>query len=361
MGLCFDAKHDVLFERGWPNLVVPIDGHPRDKSPAKSAMSAHMACDPIYFTEWPRETLVRYLRLEAAVLGVATKGKGYDSIQKARTDAGAKAAENATSMSSAEAIAALELMVRSSDEIYPFQTDAFVYGVETIAGSDAVLDALVPQIAKNPKRDSNVMEACIGSIAFLSLRASKAAAARAKSELEKVYQRVAPKPSKKAPTTPNDDDDDDRDERVTALDCALHGTPAVRRALGKYVALDCGGGLLGRPELEYTDDAALIREKVASAKASAAMSSRVAWLGGAATLAGLSARKWPARQLPSVVRDFGMFRDPEVVDFMLSLIGKTSVKDAPIAWFRAHVDYAKPLLKASKSSMAKGVLRQLGG
>jgi hypothetical protein len=87
---------------------------------------------------------------------------------------------------------------------------------------------------------------------------------------------------------------------------------------------------------------------------------RLAAIGGSPVRAGLEARKWPARQMPSVVRDFGMIRDPAVAKLMLSLVGKASVKDGPLAWFRAHADYARPLLEKQTSVVAKGVLHQLG-
>ncbi len=79
----------------------------------------------------------------------------------------------------------------------------------------------------------------------------------------------------------------------------------------------------------------------------------------AEALALLPTRKWPAVQMPAVVRDLGMIRAPEIVTFMASLVGKSSVKDAPITWLCAHADYARPVLDKSKTDAAKLVLRKL--
>jgi hypothetical protein len=54
-----------------------------------------------------------------------------------------------------------------------------------------------------------------------------------------------------------------------------------------------------------------------------------------------------------------MVRAPEVVDFMLSLIGKSAAKDVPMKWFEAHADYARPIVAKSKSPAAKAVASKL--
>jgi hypothetical protein len=44
---------------------------------------------------------------------------------------------------------------------------------------------------------------------------------------------------------------------------------------------------------------------------------------------------------------------------MASLVGKSSVKDAPATWLKAHADYARPILVKDKSPAAKLALREL--
>jgi hypothetical protein len=336
MSLCFDPADEQRLARGWPNLIEAVDGDPRDRTPAKTAMKAQTAIDPVHYTVWPRQSLVRYLRAETAALGAT--GKTYDVIRANRRAAAEKGAADASPMSPGEAIDALGQMMKKSDEIYPFQTDAFVYGVETIAGTDAVLEAIAAEARPGP---DGPLVSCLAATAFLLMRASPKVAKAVRATLAGVLPRL-------------------KGDRAEALDRALGGVAAVKRSIGKWVVLDSGGGLLSRPPIEFaSDDADWVREAVTRADAKAAMSVRVAWLGGPATLAGLSSRKWPARQMPSVVRDFGMLRAPEVVDLMASLLGKTSVKNAPIEWLRAHADYARPILAKSRSAMAQAALKQL--
>jgi hypothetical protein len=340
MGLCFDPKDDEKLARGWPNVAAPIEDAGKDKAAARAAIKAYRAIDPVHYTAWPRSVLARYLRAERAALDA--KAATYDARQAEMLELAEKGASEGAPLTSAEAIDALHRMFAKSGEIYPFQTDAFVYGVESIAGTDAVLGAIVEDIDGVKKEPTAAMTHMAAATGFLLLRASPAAAKRARATLEKVHARA-------------------KQKFENALDLSLHGAAAVRSATAgaKWSSLDGWRGLIGRPAVEYADDAALVRELVAKADADAPMSVRVAYLGGAATLAGLAARKWPARQMPAVVRDFGMIRAPEIVELMLSLVGKTSVKDAPLQWFKSHASYATPILAKSKAPVAKTVLRAL--
>jgi hypothetical protein len=344
MPLCFLPEDDAKLARGWPHVIVAVDGHKADKSPAKSAMKAHAAGDPIWFAEWPRQMLMRYLRLEAAALNATAQG--YNERHTEMYALATNASEDAAPLSADEGIAALRRVYDKSDEIYPFQSHAFVFGVETIAGTDAVLEALTLAVSEG-EGATNAKTAMIETLAFLLLRASPAAAKSARAKLEKAYAALSAEGAKKA-------------EMSAALDLSLHGTDAVKRGAGKYVTLQGEWGLGGYAPLEFADDADYVREQVARAKPSEPMSVRIAWLGGPAVLAGLALRKWAAARMPGIVRDFGMIRAPEIVELMLSLIGKSSVKDGPIHWFKAHADYARPILSKSKAAMAKGVLRQIG-
>jgi hypothetical protein len=345
MALCFVPEDEEKLARGWPHVIVPIDGHKTDKAAGKAAMKAHVASDPIYFAEWPRLVLMRYLRIEAAAL--SARQTTYDERMAEVHELAPTASEDATSLSAEEGIAAVRRMYEQSDEIYPFQSHAFVYGVESITDTDAVLDALTLAVAGGSSKQTNAKTAMIETLAFLLLRATPAVAKGARAKLEQAHETLAAQGNPKS-------------EMTAALDLSLHATDAVRRGAGKFVELEGEWGLGGYTPLEFADDAAYVREQVPRAKANAPMSVRIAWLGGRAVLAGLASRKWAAARMPSIVRDFGMIRAPEVVELMLSLIGKASVKDGPINWFKAHADYARPILAKSKAVAAKGVLRQLG-
>jgi hypothetical protein len=340
-GLCFEHADDEKLARGWPNLVVAVDGDKQDKAPEKSALKAWTAGDPVYFTEWPRETLHRFMRGVIATVFLP----GGD-VARAMTMAGAPAPD--------EALEGLRRLFLEGYKTHRFLERDYVYAVESLAGTDATLDVIARAVeafeVTTPSPGLNYLcrTVIVQTAAFLLLRASPAAATVARARLEKAF--AAPRPTPLG----------DWRWYYQALDCTLNGADGVKRAIaGRTIVvlddpLDWGSPL----ELAH-DDPAFVRDMVSKADKKRPMCVRLAAIGGAPVLAGLEARKWPARQMPSVVRDFGMIRDPAVAKLMLSLVGKTSVKDGPLAWFRAHADYARPLLEKQTSVVAKGVLRQL--
>ena len=146
---------------------------------------------------------------------------------------------------------------------YPFQTYALVYGVEAIAGTDAVLDAITSALATLSKwKDVTAAQASMaGTLAFLLLRASPSARKKARGALEAVRER--------APKTLADDGT----LLAQSIDCALRGGATVKAltASGDEVELDGAWGLNPRPLIEYADDAALVRELVARADEKSSM------------------------------------------------------------------------------------------
>jgi len=362
--ICFDPRDDDKLGVGWPNLIVALDGHRHDRAPEKSAEKAYRAGDPVYFTEWPRETLMRYLRVEAAVTLATAAGWNDRKAEEA------KLAEDALGVAGMppvdDLVAGLRRMFRTGDEIYGFQTRSYVFGVECVVGTDLVVQALTDEIDAfdpgahaAPKGDC--MGAMVDALGFLLLRASVPVREAARVRLAPVYERLQSYVAA----------DQVRGRGLLSyarsLDCALYGAVAVRRAAATATAnnitLDIGElGGLGRPECAVEcahDDPGLVRELVAKAERRAPMSVRVVAIGGTRVLAGIALRKWPASQWPSVVRDFGMIRAPEVVDLMLSVVGKSSLKGGPLAWFRAHADFSAPILARSRVAAAKPVLLQL--
>jgi len=49
------------------------------------------------------------------------------------------------------------------------------------------------------------------------------------------------------------------------------------------------------------------------------------------------------------MRDFGMIRARETVELALSLVGRSTAKDAPAKWIAAHAEYAMPIVEAYAS------------
>lgn len=339
MTLCFRPEDDEKLARGYPNMIVPVDGLNQDRAPAKSAMKWYMASDPIYFTEWPREVLHRILRVFAddAFKG----GGGNGDAMKALDTNGPPDAKML--------LAAIGKMFETGKVNYAFHKRTLVYGTEVIAGTDATLMAIANAFAssawKTPAETLN--ESCrdtlIECVAFLFMRASPKVVKAAREKIVPLDPKVAKAYEWCAQT----------------IDRTLHGAAAVKRTITTRCGLELDA-LVSDASLELAgDDPDWVREMVAKAKPTEPMSVRVAHIAGPSVLADLEKRKWPAVKMPSIVRDFGMIRDPAIVTFMLSLVGKSSVKDAPLEWFRAHADYARPLLEKTRGDSAKAILRQL--
>jgi len=338
MTLCFRTEDDEKLARGYPNLIVPVDGMNQDKAPAKSALKWYMASDPIYFAEWPREVLHRILRVFA---DDAFKGDGSGDALKALEKKGPPDAEML--------LAAIKKMFETGKVNYAFHKRTLVYGTELIAGTDATLMAIADAFASSAWKvpaetlNESSRDTLIECAAFLFLRASPKVVKAAREKIVPLDPKVATAYEWCAKT----------------IDLTLSGAAGVKRTMRTRVALETNA-LVSDVSLELAgDDPDWVREMVAKAKPTDPMSVRIAHIAGPSVLANLSKRKWPAVKMPSVVRDFGMIRDPEIVTFMLSLVGKSSVKDAPLAWFRAHRDYVKPILAKTKGDSAKAISRQL--
>jgi hypothetical protein len=343
MGLCFEKADEEKLARGWPNLIVPVDGLPQDKRPATAVEKAWRVSDPIYFTEWPRLTLHRFLHGATETVFIQYTEEHWAAIR-----AGFQKAEPPTAKALLDA---LRRLFREGYDTYQFQERAFVYGTETLAGTDATLATIVDEMVHFdvPKENPGLNHICRASLAettyFLMLRASPAAVKAARAGLATAAAFSGPRKG--------------YDEYFEALDYVANGAAGVKRCMGTWMSMEVSALSTGA-SLEYAaDDPTYVGESVKKADRKDSMSVRVAWIAGPSALEGLEGRKWPAAQLPSIVRDFGMLRDPNVVKLMLSLVGKSSVKDGPLNWFRAHAAYVKPLLAKQTGTAAKAVLRQL--
>jgi hypothetical protein len=336
MGLCFRSEDDEKLARGYPNMIVPVDGLNQDKAPAKSALKWYTASDPIYFAEWPREVLHRVLHVFA-----------NDAFKK---EGGLRALETSGPPDAERLLAAIGKMFETGTVNYAFHKRTLVYGTEVIAGTDATLMAIANAfessawIVPAETLNESVRDTLVECAAFLLLRASPKVVKSAREKIVPLEPSIASAYEWCAQT----------------IDRTLHGAAGVKRTMRSKVALEIDA-LVGDASLELAgDDPDWARAMFAKAKPTEPMSVRLAHIAGPSVLANLSKRKWPAAKMPSIVRDFGMIRDREIVDFMLSLVGKTSVKDAPLEWFRAHDGYAKPILRDTKGDAAKAILRQLG-
>lgn len=342
MGICFTKEQDDALARGWPHLIVPVDGRKEDKTPT-AAENAWVKGDPTFWTEWPRKTLHRFVRF-------ATTPR-----EKGDVAAGKAALANDSAPSTTECLDGLRWRVREAIAKQPFAYRNVVWAVEAIAGTDATLECITSEMETSYPTIPERMPACeavVSAASFLLLRASPSVAKSSRTRMEAIF--AAPHDAAQA-----------YEDYFGTLDFALHGAAGVKSFFAKYPkwtvwlevpALYCAGSL------DYADDPAFVRDVITKTDPrtlSPGMSVRVAAAGGSAALARLAKCKWPAAQMPSVVRDLGMIRAPEIVTFIASLVGKSAAKDAPMQWLRAHADYARPILAKEKSNAATLALRQL--
>jgi hypothetical protein len=63
--------------------------------------------------------------------------------------------------------------------------------------------------------------------------------------------------------------------------------------------------------------------------------------------------------VPVMFEDLGMIKHASIASIFLEYVGKPLAKDLPLKWFRAHADWARPILKSMKNDKAKAILGQL--
>jgi len=347
--LCFTPAQEQLLERGWPHQVAFVDGHPHDVRPLKSATAAVGNLDARYRTEWPREVGYRFLRA-----GCITQFRKSNFEGSKLTKATEALLSTPGPLERDVAMRSLADAVVSCPEFYAFKVQDFVFGMEALLGTDDALDALVTgfESASTSLPDSGgtalhtyFKTHAAGAIGFMLLRASAAAKKRLTPRLLAQAERFADAGKKH------------RDWRSCGdhFDMSLNGAAGVKRTMTRGVQMDY---------LPYAhDDPDFVRDS-AMAEPKRPMSVRLVKIAGLSLMKGLIARKFGAPTLPSVMRDFGMIKSEETVQLALSLVGKSSVKDAPIKWLIEHKDFARPFVqdaarRGAKAELAKTVLKKL--
>ena len=219
------------------NLIVPVDGLGPDKRPAVGAEKAWRVSDPIYFTEWPRQTLHRFMHGAIATAFVQHTEAHWKAIQE-----GFKQAEPPTAKACLDA---LRRLFREGYDTYAFKERAFVYGTETVAGTDDTLAALVDEMVhfEVPKKDAGLNHYTRAHLAettyFLMLRASKAAVKEARAGIAKAAAFSGPKKN--------------YEEYFEALDFVANGSAGVKRHMGKWISMEVPALSMGAG-LEYAAD-----------------------------------------------------------------------------------------------------------
>ncbi len=338
-GLCFTAADEALLAGGWPRQVRLVDGHPHDKNPVKSATAWLASYQAKYHSDWPREVAYRALRAgpRIKIAGATAAHVKLNRNDVARLEAPGR-------MSVAETRAALvELVASFRAHTVDLKVRDWVYIAETILGADATLDAIAEgfdEVAKKPvsrwvPEHECVAKAVASILGFVLLRAPKKNIKKHTERLAEHHARFSTAAVKERRWQ----------HTVGYFDMSLNGAAGVMR----YAR-----GRKSTWWAEYAhDDPDYVRDCVA-ADSTAPMSVRLVSIAGVEVMKNLTKRRFYADELPSVMRDFGMVRAPEAVELALSLIGKSTTKDAPIQWLKAHVEYARPFVeRAAKSGEHK--------
>lgn len=316
---CFTEEATSLYQRGYPHMVILVDGHKDDKKPDPSKIYAKKYFGE-YHVRWPRKVAEAFVRSYGGDAASPEAGIAFRLSQPRRQQ---------------------------------FQQDAhFLFCVEAMVGADTTLEALVQALCDVPeerwpirgsKLDPETREQSPHVIpaihrmnvhyengntgyyaylaGFLLLRASPEVASRARATLEELWSRAASKGVSPIEETLHG-----------GLDLALHGTEGARRVVtdSHWQYLYWWG---------FVDDKALFLERFrASNKSDWDPDPRHVWL--CPDIADYVFQKKIVKKLgprrPAFFEDVGMFDDPRVEAMMREW--KDDKKSGPIAtkWLADH-------------------------
>jgi hypothetical protein len=319
--ITFTEEEQKLLDRGWPRMIRLVDGHAHDAHPEKAALAwASRSRDDVYHSEIPREV---------AKVALSIGPRWVPRGKRVKRDAGAPGE-----------LLAKHVAGFTGGTTVDHARD-YVFLVEAFIGADATLDAIAAgfESMRGEPRDVFALAFKTGvasAIGFLLLRAKHA------KKHTRTLEAIRLTLGSKKPHW-----------RMTAgyLDASLHGRVGLDRWLGP-----------SRRSLiwaEYAEgDPDYVKTCIAECEAAAPMSVRLVAIAGTSAMKNIARRKWYADDLRAVMRDFGMIRAPETVELALSLVGRTTVKDAPVKWIAAHADYAMPIVEKITSGERAAAIRR---
>lgn len=319
---CHTPEQSLLYERGYPQLAVLVDGHRDDKKPAVSATKVFREYYGVYHVEWPRLTAAAFVRGSAAL-------RGFD-WSSAEVAAAASVTGPVTN-DEAAAIVSAAFERRTYGNFNEMRHVLFV--LEALTSTDVVLDAIargLEGLAKerwDGKNDGG--PPLIAYLAgFLLLRSPNRAAFEQR--LEAVY----------AATVKEGIDEGEHTIRG-ALDLALHGNAGAARALLRshwqywYYYLN-------------VDDADVHLARLSNyAKSEWVPEARILYLAGEKLLPVYTSKKAlrQGKRLPHILADFGMLKHEGIVDLMVEMVGVKGAGDVPQNFFRENAAYARARLE----------------
>ena len=342
-GFSFSPEQDRLYALGWPHLRVLVDKHKLDKKPdetAKGVLEVEPEPSSLFGVEWPRETATRFVRAVP------------ESPKSAEWDA---ALAKPGPITPEEARKLVDRPLSPTLTRPQLQVADFILLLEALTSTELVADAILTRFERYQPKDwlsDNLRNAFFTAmtapvalpaayhLGFLFLRLPEAQRKKFRARTEALLKKAQP----------------GRPLHV-AFDLVLHGGEAVRRHRVKALCA-CH---------HVMDDANLVRMLSSSDEHVLSLSPRFVYLGGVDCLDHYAAR---AKALPRwmVLRfteEFGTIKHPKIVPIMLTLSGKKTAKDAPLRWFEAHAEFARPLLeeaavrKSPQGEAARLLIEQL--
>ena len=342
-GFSFSPEQDRLYALGWPHLRVLVDKHKLDKKPdetARSVLEVEPEPSSLFGVEWPREAATRFVRAVP------------ESPKSAEWDA---ALAKPGPITPEEARKLVDRALSPTLSRPQLQVADFILLLEALTSTEVVADAILGRFERYQPKDwlsDNLRNAFFTAmtapvalpaayhLGFLFLRLPEAQRKKCRARVDALL--------KKAQLG--------RPLHV-AFDLVLHGGEAVRRHRVKALCA-CH---------HVTDDPNLVRMLSVSDEHVLSLSPRFVYLGGFDCLDhyGERAKALPRWMVLRFTEEFGTIKHPKLVPIMLTLSGKKTAKDAPLRWFEAHAEFARPLLeeaavrKSPQGEAARLLIEQL--
>jgi hypothetical protein len=341
-GFSFSPEQDRLYALGWPHVRVLVDKHKLDKKPDETARGVLEEPEPtsLFGVEWPRETAHRFVRAVP------------ESVKSAEYEA---ALAKPGPVTPEEARKLIDRALSPTLTRPQLQVADFLLLLEAITSTEVVADAILSRFERYQSKDwlsDNLRNAFFTAmlapvalpaayhLGFFFLRVAETARKKYRARTDALLKKAQP----------------GRPLHV-AFDLVLHGGEAVRRHRVKALCA-CH---------HVTDDPNLVRMLSSTDEHVFSLSPRFVFLGGGDCLDHYAER---AKALPrwTVLRfaeEFGTIKHPKMVPIMLTLSGKKTAKDAPLRWFEAHAEFARPLLeeaavrKSPQGEAARALIEQL--
>ena len=341
--LCFTRADDERLALGYPHMIEltdePLDVKKAQKIAAKTAHDA-----TVNIRRFPRAAAPHFVR------GARAK-EFQDWMQKAKPPDSAFADGSPVSKDEARELVGRALAVTGC--VFLANQRTFFYVLEQLAGTETVADAILDGLEALPEKritheiggpDRKTGGAAF-LLGFLLLRVPPKSRATRTKRLRAFLDRahVLCKKAKKTNW-----------ELVSELERVLDGWSAP--------SLTSGGYVYSSRYAFATDDLDRLRALLADKETIydyGALDVRYVYLLGPEIIGAIGKRRPAKAGVPAMFEDLGMIKHPSIATLFLEYVGKPMAKDLPLKWFRAHAEWARPVLASMKNEKAKAILGQL--